>query len=117
MPKDDQDRWEVLPAEEMRKKYGLYAENRPLIKLDACKVPKPLRPLIPFAECFGVSDDLMRADLIAKLPTDTLDDLRKAIEPFDDLLDDWLAGPAAHCPPLSPEYIAFTCMRMAADGV
>jgi hypothetical protein len=29
-----EDIWEVLPADEMRRKYGLYAENRPVIVLD-----------------------------------------------------------------------------------
>jgi hypothetical protein len=26
--------WEVVPAGQMRRKHGLYAENRPVIKLD-----------------------------------------------------------------------------------
>jgi hypothetical protein len=116
MPDHEQEKWEVLPAGAMREKYGLYAENRPIIKLNPEDVPERLRPLIPYAEHFGVNDDLMRADLLAKTSAQELEGLRRAIEPFADLLDDWLAGPAANSPPFSPEYIAFTCMRMAADG-
>src|SRR4051794_13041999 len=99
MPDHEQEKWEVLPAGAMRKKYGLYAENRPVIKLNAENVPESLRALIPYAEHFGVSDELMRADLIAKTTVGELDGLRQAIEPFVDLLDDWLAGPAADKPP------------------
>jgi hypothetical protein len=55
------DDFEILPAGEMRAKYGLKAENRPTIILDAGKVPVALRHLIPLAESFGVSDDLYPA--------------------------------------------------------
>jgi hypothetical protein len=61
-------KFEVLPAGEMRKKYGLTAENRPIIKLDPAKVPEPLRHLIPLAERFGISDDLIREDYMDKTP-------------------------------------------------
>ncbi len=116
MPEHGHDKWEVLPAGEMRRKYSLYADNRPIIKLDPANVPSPLRPLIPLAEVFGIGDDLIRADFIARLPAEALENLRKTVEPFADELDKWLAGPAAGKPPFGPEYIAFTCMRMAADG-
>jgi hypothetical protein len=57
--------YEVLPAGEMRAKYGLTAENRPTIVLDVAKVPAGLRPLIPLAEQFGINDDLIREDVVA----------------------------------------------------
>ena len=112
----DDSKFEILPAGAMRRKYGLTAENRPIIKLDAAKVPKPLWHLIPLAERFGISDDLIRTDLIAKTNAADLHELRRLVQDYEDLLDEWLAGSAAEGPTFSQEYIAFTCMRMAADG-
>ena len=108
--------FEVLSAGEMRAKYGLYAENRPSILLRPENVPESLRPLIPLAEMFEISDDLIRQDLVQKTGAIELHKLRRRVSEFDDLLDEWLAGPAANGPKFSDEYIAFTCMRMAADG-
>ena len=36
---NDEPLFQILPAGEMRKKYDLTAENRPIIKLDSAKVP------------------------------------------------------------------------------
>ena len=112
----DESRFEVLPAGEMRKKYGLTAENRPTIKLDPANVPESLRHLIPLAERFGISDDLIREDFVEKTSAADLDELRRAIQEHEALFDEWLAGPAAKGPTFSEEYIAFSCMRMAAYG-
>src|SRR5438046_493049 len=98
--------WEVLPSAEMRKKYGLYAENRPTIKLQPKNVPAKLRVLIPLAEQFGVSDDLIREDILSKTSKNDLEELQTTIERYDDLLDEWLAGPEADGPNFSDEYIA-----------
>jgi hypothetical protein len=111
---DDAD-FEVLPAGEMRAKYGLYAENRPTIRLNPAKVPPSLRHLIPLAEKFGISDDLIRADVLVKTPADELDALRRIVAHHDPEFDGWLAGPEADGPTFTDEYIAFTCLRMAAD--
>ena len=108
-------RFEVLPAGEMRRKYGLYAENRPLIKLDPRRVPEPLQKLIPLAEKFGISDDLIREDFFAKTPKRELTQLKRTLEEHDDLLDEWLAGPEADGPEFSNEYVAFSAMRMGVD--
>ena len=75
--------WEVLPAGEMRRKYGLYAENRPLIKLVPERVPEPLRKLIPLAEKFGISDDLIREDFFAKTPKTELKQLKMSLAEND----------------------------------
>lgn len=107
--------WEVLPAGEMRRKYGLYAENRPVIKLHPKRVPEALRALIPLAEKFGISDDLIRDDLFAKTPKRELSKLKKTLAEHDDLLDEWLAGPEADGPEFSDEYVAFSAMRMGVD--
>lgn len=112
----DKTDFKVLPAGEMRKQYGLIAENRQSLALDCSNVPAPLRGLIPLAEEFGIGDDLIRHDLVAKCDPSILADMRNAVFAHDDELDAWLAGPAANGPTFSAEYIAFTCLRMAADG-
>jgi len=106
--------FEVLPLE-MQQKYGLYAEMRPPVRLDPAKVPVALRHLVPLAEQFGVSDDLIRADVVAKTPRPSILAMREAVEAHASALDQWLAGPEADEPTLSDEYIAFSCLRMAAD--
>ncbi len=42
--------------------------------------------------------------------------MRQAVESHADAFDKWLAGPESEGPVFSEEYIAFTCLRMAADG-
>ena len=108
--------FEVLPAGEMRGKYGLTAENRPTIRLDPAKVPAKFRHLIPLAEQFGISDDLIREDVLAKTPAAEQAAMKKAVLAQDDALDEWLAGPEADGPKFSDEYIAFSALRMAADA-
>jgi hypothetical protein len=109
--------FEILPAGVMREKYSRYAEFAPEIVIDPKHVPRSLWPLIPYAKVWGITDDLMRADLANKLGKDEVAKLHMLIQPFEDALDDWLAGPEASSPSPTAEYLAFTCMRMAADGV
>jgi hypothetical protein len=110
MPAQDDEHYEVLSGGEMRRKYGLYAENRPLIKLDAGKVPAKLRGLIPLAEKWGIGDDLIREDMVAKHPEEAKE-LKEMLATYEDDFDEWLAAPEA---PPSEEYNAFTALRMAA---
>jgi hypothetical protein len=56
----------ILPARELQRRYGLYAENRPVIRLDPENVPSSLRDLIPLAETWGIGDDIMRLDFEEK---------------------------------------------------
>jgi hypothetical protein len=109
--------FEVLPAGEMRRRYGLVAENRRTPTLDPNAVPQALRHLVALAERFGESDDLIRADIVAKAPREELAAVRQTVAAQDRDFDVWLAGPEADGPDFSPEYIAFTCLRMACDGV
>jgi len=112
----DESHCEVLPAGELRAKYGLTAENRPVIILNPANVPPELRPLIPLAEQFGIGDDLIRADFVAKTPASELEAMRRAVFAQEDAFDERLAGPEANGPEFSDEYVAFTNLRMAADG-
>jgi hypothetical protein len=116
-PMDSPRFFEVLPAGEMRRKYGLFAENRPTITLNPAAVPPVLQHLIPLAEQFGVGDDLIRTDIIKKTPAADIVAMQLAVEAHADAFDEWLAGPESSGPKFSPEYIAFSCLRLAADGI
>jgi len=59
--------------------------------------------------------DLMRNDLRKELPVEFLERLAQAMATVDDAMDGWLAGPAATRTP-SPEYVAFSALRMLVDG-
>ncbi len=117
MPRKRTPKFEVASAREMRAKHGLTAENRPALRLDPNAVPPALRHLISLAEQFGVSDDLIRADIVAKTSAAKVAAMQAAVAASDDAFDDWLAGATAKGPTFSPEYLAFSCLRMAADGV
>jgi hypothetical protein len=115
MENNDKPKFEVLPAGELRRKYGLYAENRPTIRLDRTRVPGEFHWLIPLAEEFGIGDDLIRDDYVDKCSTTSLRELVNGIDRAGDHLWDWLAGPEAESTNPSDEYVAFTCMTMAYD--
>jgi hypothetical protein len=114
---DEQPFFELATAGELKAKYGLTAENRPMINLDRRRVPEALRPLIPYAEVWGIADDLIRHDLVRKTPRHVALRLKDIVERYDDLLDEWLAGPEASSRKPTPEYVAFSAMRIAADSV
>jgi hypothetical protein len=110
-----QGNYEVLPGKEIIAKYGLTAESRPKIVLNPEHVPVAFRHLIHLAEEFGVSCDLTRALVLEKTPPEMLEALRESVLPLDEAFDEWLAGPEAEGPDFSPEYVAFTFLRIAAD--
>lgn len=107
--------FELLTVEQLRKKYGLTAANRPAVKLNPERVPESLKHLIPYAEMWGVADDLIRDDLVKNAPNEAVQELKRVVKAHDDALDDWLAGPESEGPTFSDEYRAFSAMRMAAD--
>jgi len=108
---------EVLTTEKMREKYGLSYKKSPKIRLDKTNIPPTLWPLIPYAEFWGITDDVMREDLIKHASSGDITNLVNMIEEYDDLLDEWLGGPEADNPAPTKEYIAFSAMRMAADFI
>ncbi len=73
--------------------------------------------MIPLAERYGISDDLERETLLMQSTEAERRHLKEAVRDQDAELDLWLAGPAASGPNYSPEYIAFSAMRMGADFV
>jgi len=85
------------------------------IELNPDRVPLELRPLIPFAQAWGISDDFERELAVERASPDQVAELKAAVTRFDDHLDTWLAGDDATGPHHSNEYIAFSAMRLAAD--
>lgn len=82
--------FEILPADEMQRKYGLYAENRTKVKIDPSDVPVDLRELIPFAEKFGVICDITRHDLGGKVTQKEKDELSDALRGKHARINEWL---------------------------
>jgi len=81
---------EILPANEMQKKYGLYAENRPDINIDPMKVPENLHDLIPMAEKWGVPDDIIRSDIEEKASDMEKEAFRAKLKGRTRQVTDWL---------------------------
>ena len=106
----------LLSVAEMRKKYYWPDEKPPRVSLSPENVPEGLRCLMLLAERWGISDDTLRLDARRKASVDEIEYLKAAVRRFDDELDDWLAGPEASSPNPTSEYLAFSNMRMAADG-
>jgi hypothetical protein len=107
----------MLSAGEMRRRYGDFYDRNPKRHLDRGKVPEMFWPLLPYAEFWGVADDLMRENLVKGAPADARQDLKEAVALFDLAMDDWLAGPEADDTRPSDEYVAYSAMRMAADYI
>ena len=104
---------EIAPAHVLQEKYGLYAENRPAIKLDPAKVPEDLRHLIPLAEKWGIGDDIIRNDLIDKSTEAEKQELHDALyEPYERITA-WLNGFGGDAMP--DEAATFMYMQGALD--
>jgi hypothetical protein len=97
----------------LQRRYGLDAENRPVIRLDPMRVPEPLRDLIPLAETWGIGDDIIRLDVAEKSTAAERDELLRAVGRRFDEVEAWLAtaGPGE----MSEEMTAFMYMTTAWD--
>jgi hypothetical protein len=104
--------FEVASAGELRRRYGLTRENRADIRLNPADVPEGLRSLIGLAEQWGESDDLIREEIVQRATVAELRELVSAVAVEGDGLDEWLAGTVIDP---TPAYIAFSCLRQAAD--
>jgi len=113
---DRDDRFEILSLGQMKQKYYRPGEEPPLLRLSPENVPESLRNLISLAERWGISDDTLRRESIKNASRADVDELQRTVTQFDDELDAWLAGPDAASAHHSAEYLAFSNMRMAADG-
>lgn len=100
---------------EMQEKYGSFFQSGAKQRLDRSRVPEALWPLMPYAAFWGVADAWAREKLAQKAPPTVQDNLKAIVAAYEDDLDEWLAGDEASSPEPSPEYVAFSAMRMASD--
>ena len=79
-------------------------------------IPDSVRPLLPLAEVWGIGDDTERWMLVKAASPKELRAMIAAVDsvPDDDLYG-WLSGPESYSPAPSSEYLAITCLTMAAD--
>jgi hypothetical protein len=84
------------------------------LRLEESKIPGELRPLIPYAEFWGISDDTFRIELVNAAPAGVWRDFRETVKRSEKALLGWLSGPEANKPP-SQEYVAFSAMLQAFD--
>lgn len=107
--------WIVASGSELKEAFGLTAENRPTIKLNPERVPDGLRVLIPYAEEWGIDDDLIRADVIRKASPEKLEALISTVSRYQDSINEWLAGPEAYRDEHTKEYYTFSALVTAFD--
>lgn len=109
--------YQVASGKIFMEKYGLRAENREIIHLNPDNVPNEVKPLIPFAEIWGISDDLIREDFVAKADLRDLQNLISFMQNIEfEPIDKWLTSPEMIRHSYSAEYIAITCLIMAAEA-
>ena len=106
-------RRDIASASDIQKHFGLYVENRPILRLDPVQVPTDLRHLVPLAEKWGIGDDIIRNDLINRSSSAEKRELHDSLyAPFERIAD-WLTSFAGR--PLSAEGEAFMYMQTALD--
>jgi hypothetical protein len=80
------------------------------------RVPSGLWTLIPLLDEWAIADDLNRSMKIEEASTEQLRELVRQVDSVDQAaLYNWLAGPEAKSAAPTAEYLAFTCLTMAAD--
>jgi len=113
---DDRPNFEVLTVEEIRHRYRLAGIKAEPVNFDESEVPDSLKYLIPLARVWGVGDDVLREDMVEAADPAALKELKRAVYAVDAELTEWLMSPAALAV-ISPAYLAFSSLRMVADGV
>lgn len=102
---DDHHEFDIGPASELQKKYGWYAENRPLIRVDANDVPPRLRELIPYVERWAIPCDITRHDYFASQPDEDVRDFAKTVGRRQVEINDWLDSIDGKWPEASRQYM------------
>ncbi|MBI9017755.1 MAG: hypothetical protein JEZ07_10905 [Phycisphaerae bacterium] len=92
--------------------YSQFCLENQYIELDPDNLPEILRPYIPLAEIWGVSDESSRENLIEKAPANAKLHLFEIINEIKIPLDDWLNWEETNTEEVTNEYIAFRSMRM-----
>lgn len=84
--------------------------------MKSANVPSSIAYLLPLAEVWGIGDDLDREAAVESAATDDLRQMVEAVDYAEDLgLYDWLSGDESYADQPSDEYVAITCLTMAAD--
>jgi hypothetical protein len=96
----------AMMSRELQEKFGLYAENRPIIKLNRNKVPPEFHDLIPLAEKWGIGDDIMRSDFEKKASLKEKEELVERLKDRIEEIEKWALGKG----PISDEMAAFMFM-------
>ncbi|HEX7338225.1 MAG TPA: hypothetical protein VF252_13540 [Gemmatimonadales bacterium] len=103
----------IRPASELQREYRLYAQNRPVVRLDPSQVPPNLRHLVPLAEKWGIGDDIMRGDYINRVNDAAKRELHDSFYgPYEEITA-WLSSFGDR--PMSDEAAAFMYALGALD--
>lgn len=104
---------EIAPSAVLQKKYGLYAENRPIIHIDPAAVPGRFRSLIPMAEKWGIGDDIIRCDFEDKASPRERQELEEALNEKEEEVATWVRSfdPSA----IPEDVVPFMFMLIAMD--
>ena len=82
--------FDIGPASELQRKHGWYAENRPLIRVDASEVPQALQDLIPFVERWAIPCDITRHDYFDKQPEADVREFARVVGRREKAVNAWL---------------------------
>lgn len=84
--------------------------------IDPGRLPLELQTLLPLLDEWAIADDMDRSLKVEHASPYELRDLVARVDAVDqDTLYGWLAGPEAQSSRPSAEYLAITCLTMAAD--
>src|SRR6266571_4627542 len=122
----------IHTREEWIRDFGAGAEHYVHPTLDPASVPEPVRALVPFAEMFGIGDDVTRNDVIEKQPDSALRSFCDAMQRHRAEFDAFLASlpkdlgqrseTARHLMWLGPAYAEadgelYVCRKVPRDDV
>lgn len=110
---EDQDG--VIEREKLALFLGMTLSDIEAVDEIAAQAPIRLRSIAHYAAFWGISDDGRRSELIRRTPDNLRRNLVLVVRLYEDQLEEWLAGPAAHGRDFSDAYIAYTCLVMASD--
>jgi len=86
------------------------------VRLRPEAVPPEVRHLLPAAEEWGIADDGYREDKVDDADDESRRRLVALVDEAPDELWSWFVGPESHSELPSAEYVALTCLTMAADS-
>jgi hypothetical protein len=107
----------ILSTSQMRQFYGSFYDMSPIVKLNRQLVPEDVWPLLPYAEFWGIADDWTREALVEGASPAIRENLKEAVDAFEDKLEEWLVHSESKDAEPSDEYVAFASLIMAADLV